>query len=128
MFPSVLKFFIASVALSFFCYASAQDCSCNDFAPAAKQANKSRTWGLRNFGHDVSQQKAAGLWAGYCNADCSITVGLWAEKMNADRKIVQVDADWGQNFMGYSRSLLGATNAKATATKDAITIAGTHVK
>jgi hypothetical protein len=48
--------------------------------------------------------------------------------MNADRKIVQVDADWGQNFMGYSRSLLGATNAKATATKDAITNAGTHVK
>ena len=57
-----------------------------------------------------------------------IAVSLWAEKMNADRKIVQVDADWGQNFMGYSRSLLGATNAKATATKDAITIAGTHVK
>jgi hypothetical protein len=75
MFPSVLKFFIATVALSFSCYASAQDCSCNDFAPAAKQANKSRTWGLRNFGHDVSQQKAAGLWAGYCNADCSITAG-----------------------------------------------------
>lgn len=75
MFPSVLKFFIATVALSLTCYASAQDCSCNDFAPAAKQANKSRTWGLRNCGRDVSQQKAAGLWSGYCSADCSITVG-----------------------------------------------------
>jgi hypothetical protein len=57
-----------------------------------------------------------------------IAVSQWVEKMNVGRKNAQADADWDQNFMGYSRSLLAATTVKVTATKDAITVAGTLVK
>ena len=57
-----------------------------------------------------------------------IAVSQRVEKMNVGRKNPPADADWDQNFMGYSRSLLAATNVKVTATKDAMTVAGTLVK
>jgi hypothetical protein len=75
MFRPAFKFFVLSAALSLSSFVSAQDCACNSSVPEVNQSNQSRTWGLRNCGRGVSQQKAAGLWAGYCNADCSITVG-----------------------------------------------------
>lgn len=75
MFRSALKFFVLSAALSLCSLASAQDCACNSSVPAVNHSSQSRTWGLRNCGRGVSQQKAAGLWASYCNADCSITAG-----------------------------------------------------
>ena len=75
MFRPALKFVVLSVALALPSLLSAQDCACNSSAPAINHGSQARTWGLRNCGRGVSQQKAAGLWAGYCNADCSITVG-----------------------------------------------------
>lgn len=75
MFRPALKFFFLSAALSLSSLASAQDCACNSTGPAVNHSSQSRTWGLRNCGRGISQQKAAGLWASYCNADCSITVG-----------------------------------------------------
>ena len=75
MIRPALRFLVLTVALSLPSVVSAQDCACNSVTPTINHGSHSRTWGLRNCGRSVSQQKAAGLWAGYCSADCSITVG-----------------------------------------------------